>query len=77
MKVYRLEIEDLSNIGGRMGSEETTISHVGTYFSANKARKAAEAHYKAKDGRVLIKWKDNKTQDLLSCRYRVVEEKLL
>lgn len=54
--MYQLVSENLSNLGGRMGTEYTTVNFRKFFKTFEGAQKAAEKDYKKK-----IKWKKVKT----------------
>lgn len=68
--MYQLTSEDLSNLGGPMGSESTTYSDMGHYNELKNAKAAAEKEY----GKP-IKWIRNGTgfrsPDLRYVMYRI------
>jgi hypothetical protein len=54
--MYELVSENLSNLGGRMGTEYTTINYRKFFTTIDGAKKAAEKEYKKK-----IVWKADKS----------------
>ena len=59
MKIYQLTSENLSGLGGPMGSERTTINWVKPFESLEAAQKYAENDYEGKDK---IKWTKDKKE---------------
>ena len=59
-KVYEAIAEDLTNLGGPMGSEYTTEKSLGLYSTLEAAKAKCERHYK-----LPLTWnKHNSTKDL-------------
>jgi len=80
-KIYRLVYEDLTHLGGPMGTEYTTYSHMGTYSAPKTARAEAAKNYARKSGKVVkaLKWyKESpthfRTDDLLFVMYHIYED---
>lgn len=84
-KLYELIAEDLTHLGGPMGSEYTTRESLGLFGNPDLAKLVAEEHY---HGRDKIKWesRDDKphryswyeadvyrTQDLGYVQYHILE----
>jgi hypothetical protein len=62
--VYELIAEDLTHLGGPMGSEYTTDKSLGLFDSIEKCKEKAKKHYNRKDP---ITWTKNvsRTGDVL------------
>lgn len=81
--VYLFEAEDLSGLGGRMGTKHTTRSKPALYSTLEKAKGAARDHYIEKFNKEfpLFDWivEKNKVRspDLLYVMYHIYLEKVL
>lgn len=73
--IYELESENLTKLGGRMGTESTSTNWVRYFSSIDKAKKAAEKDYKKNGGEDVIKWSKSRygssSQDLLFVQYSI------
>lgn len=87
MTIYRLEYEDLTHLGGPMGTEYTTSDHMGNYSSLSGAKAAAQHNYQLKMGNVVqptLKWHKHSrkgmlywhTDDLGFVMYNIYQEKV-
>ena len=79
MKIYALESENLTGLGGRMGTEHTTTNWIKYFSSIDFAKKYAEKHYKIWN-KEPIKWKKDGKEiisgDLGFVMYIITEIKL-
>lgn len=78
---YRLVGEDLTNLGGPMGSEYTTEKALGVYRKQETAKLHAEKHYRQHGGRDKVVWSGEvehhvRSQDLLFVMYHIYREKI-
>lgn len=75
--MYSLMSENLSGLGGPMGSEHTTTNWVKYFFTKGNAKVYAERDYKENGGTEDIKWvRTNngiRTQDLGFVMYHIDE----
>lgn len=77
MKVFDLIAEDLTHLGGPMGTEYTTESPIGLFGDAEEAKKVAQRHYESSRRRPEppLKWLDAgngfRTEDLGFVMYRI------
>lgn len=75
MEVFKLRSEDLTNVGGRMGTGFTTTHWSKLFSTVTKAKKYAEKDY----GKSL-KWtkieKGFQTEDLGYVMYHITKEKI-
>jgi|PlaIllAssembly_1097288.scaffolds.fasta_scaffold594004_2 hypothetical protein len=69
--VFVLEEEDLTHLGGPMGSEYTTRTIVDIFASVEGAKREAEKQYAKVDGREKVEWDGLRTVDLLSRMYHI------
>lgn len=73
--VYDLINENLSHLGGRMGTEYTTDESMGLFYKKEDAKLAAEKHYGKK-----IKWKRSEdgisSGDLLYVEYHIIKKEI-
>lgn len=73
--MYNLKSEDLSHLGGPMGSEYTTINYVKTFSTIKLAKEYAETEYGKK-----IEWKKPigviTSGDLAFVMYTIFETKV-
>jgi len=76
MIVFKLTVENLSGLGGRMGTESTSIDKVKLFSTVNGAKKYAEKDYGDK-----IEWKDRKkyitSGDLRYVMYEICKESVI
>jgi len=77
MKYFELRSENLTNLGGPMGSEYTYDNWSKSFSTMEKAREAAEKDYKKCRGDEAIVWtggkKNCRTQDLRFVMYHIRE----
>lgn len=82
MEIYQLTslLEDLSRIGGRMGTEYTTINYTKPFSSLDKAQEYADNEYFAHRGQKIEWTKINKniwsSGDLLYVMYEIRKIKI-
>lgn len=83
MVVYETIAEDLTHLGGPMGSEYTTRNSLGLFNSLNKAKNRANYHYNNETGHIrteILKWREyydhSATQDLGFIQYHVYEREV-
>ena len=74
MEAYELIYEDLTNLGGPMGTEYTTEHSLGLFTTIQKAKTAAKKNY---HGEEKIKWSGYQTQDLSYVMYHIRHRKIL
>lgn len=77
MNIYQLKSENLSGLGGPMGTEHTTINWVKPFDSLESAKAYAENDY---SGNEIVSWKKSgkgwSSQDLSYVMYYIEEVKL-
>jgi cytochrome oxidase Cu insertion factor (SCO1/SenC/PrrC family) len=76
MELYQLIYEDLTHLGGPMGSEYTTKSNFGFFTSVRKAQSKAE-NYHSQHSAEKIAWRKDgdfwRSQDLGYAMFYVIE----
>jgi len=80
--IYELESENLSNLGGPMGSGRTYSNWIKYFKKKEDAQKVAEADYTKQGGKEKIVWTSDRrggcvTQDLRYVMYNVMKVELL
>jgi hypothetical protein len=74
--VYELIYEDLTHLGGPMGTEYTTEQSLGLFYGDNAIQKAKAAAQKNYHGDEKIIWSGFKTQDLGYVMYHIKLRKI-
>ena len=73
--MFELESENLTGLGGPMGTEETTINWRKFFTTVEKAKEFAEKDYKKKGGREEFDWHEDDGEwcsgDLLFVMYNI------
>lgn len=73
--IYEAIYEDLSHLGGPMGTEYTTEHSLGVFDDPQKAKNACQASYKKEGVKTLLKWiksgENLRTPDLGFVMYHV------
>ena len=83
MEYFELTCEDLTNIGGPMGTETTSVIFSRAYSTLQKAKDAAEKDHKRRCNSMpwAIKWTDSgrriNSGDLSSHTYYIEKKKVL
>lgn len=80
MDIFELRSENLTSLGGPMGSEDVHDNWSRLYSSMDKAMKAAERDYKKEGGEEKIIWKGGKSnkssQDLRWVMYHITKQRI-
>lgn len=80
MEIYEAEAEDLTHLGGPMGTEYTTGYYLGLFGSEALAKGAAQKHWTGNKQKGTLKWlkegKSWRTEDLGWIMYHVKVRKI-
>lgn len=75
-KVFELESENLSNVGGPMGNNSSSTNWTRLFYDKEKAKMFAELDYKKNNGKEKIEWANDRSggcrsQDLRWVMYNI------
>lgn len=74
--IYKLVIEDLTHLGGPMGTERTYVIGREYFLSLEKAKKFAEKDYSKRSNGETFKWKGLSSGDLSFIMYTITKIKI-